>query len=226
MSNELTKPFQVGPRGSALHQRIAQAKALEKQAEQNATSLPNRIALVLDCSGSMSGESIELLKQAGQQFLNSTNPTDTSVCLQTFGLRPEVTRNLTTIKQVLQGDIAKLEASDGTPMAEGLKQVSEDNPITRAVLVSDGAPDSAIAVYEACKEYQEKKIPVDTVHIGSSTNGEEVLRKVAELTGGIYMKFKDIHMFVQSFKYLTPALRGFLMSGDAAGRIGADDVKT
>jgi uncharacterized protein YegL len=208
-------------------------KAKEKLKEQatsaDATTMKNRIALILDASGSMGNgpdSPIESLKQAVELYVNHCDMNDTSVALIPFGhpcsdAKPTA---LTCDKTFLCVSVSSYRGSGGTPMGDALKRTIEGWPITRAVLVSDGFPNNVGEVYEAANAYVETKTPVDCVHIGLG-GGHEVMKRVAEMTGGIYVNFKDIHTFVQSFKYLTPGLRGMLMSGDAAALLGTDEVK-
>jgi uncharacterized protein YegL len=208
-----------------ISQRVHAAQERQKEVETKASEMKNRLALVLDTSGSMSGEPIELLKQAVTAFCEQCNTNNTSIALVPF---PYGTKQpLSTIKAVLVAGANMLHASGGTPMGEALSDTITNIPITRAILISDGCPDSEQHAYTALVPYIETKTPVDTVHIGLSESGEEVLRTIAARTGGIYMKFKDIHTFVQSFSYLIPEKRGLLTAAsdsEIKRLTGADDV--
>lgn len=219
--------IKIGPKPGGLAARVAAAKQKAQIEQADALTVPNRICLMLDCSGSMNGEPIVLLRQAVEAYTNACNFRDTSIALEPFPLNYGGTYRqvpLTTNKWLLQTEGQKLSATGGTPIDSALKNAIENNSITRGVLVSDGSPDSEERAYAQLGPYIETQTPVDTVHIGISQSGEEFLKTVAERTGGIYMKFKDIGQFVGAFKYLSPALRGFLVSSDIKEITGADDV--
>lgn len=207
----------------SISQRVLEHQKKTAEADADADILPNRIALVLDCSGSMSGRNILLLRQAVDAFCESTNFVDTSIALRPF---PQGTcRPLSANKLAIMTSASTLEADGGTPMAQALRETIEEVQLMRAVLVSDGfAHDNSVDV--ARELYALAGIPIDCVHIGEA-GGAEVLREIAEVTGGLYMKFKDVVTFSQAFSYLTPAKRG-LIADRSADEIklltGADDA--
>lgn len=208
-----------------LHARLTNP-ALQKSADPN--TMPNRIALMLDTSGSMSGDKIQHLRDAVTSFINSCSFADTSVAIQTFGGDDSNTGRvpLTAQSPLLLMTVMGLEACGSTPMHTAMDFVLNSYSITRGVIVSDGQPDSEGSVYEAAALFKEAGLPVDCVHIGQGASGEACLRKVAELTGGQYIKFTDVAAFSKSFKYLTPAFYAMLTSGAiTAEDLGAKELK-
>ena len=250
-TNAITKPKKFGLGG--LSGRLEQAK---KEGIQNGTAqapeqLPNRIALLLDCSGSMAsaahdawyggegdeepgGKSdhtpkIQYLKQAVDSFIGTMNPGDTAAALRAFGI--ELATPLTNSIPALMIEAMSLRAEGGTPMCTTMHETLNALPITRAVLVSDGESTDGDPIHGDKEgggpawKYKEAGVPVDCVHIGDSKGGEETLKKIAEITGGIFMKFKDAGAFARAFKYLTPSLRLQLTAGNAQALTGADEVR-
>lgn len=203
---------------SGLHARVM---ASQSQAPIEA-QLPNRIELLLDCSGSMGYESLGLLKQAVVSFCNSTNWYDTAVGFVTFP--PGARMPLSSISALITVRAQSLEADGGTPMGGAMQTALSEDSITRAVLITDGdATDGNLSI-DMAHQYAEAGVPIDCIHIGPSIEGEERLRQIAAITGGIYLKFKDATKLVGALKYLTPALRGLLTQG-VAKQLGADEVK-
>jgi Mg-chelatase subunit ChlD len=104
--------------------------------------------------------------------------------------------------------------------------------MTRGVIVSDGAAtdwrdyfsneedDIKGNVDEILLKYKEAGIPIDCVHISLGTSGEELLRRIAATTGGIFIKFTDVSAFAQAFGYLAPGFRAMLTDG----RVSASDI--
>lgn len=205
----IPKNNRVGITG--LHARIAAPQASNNI---DVAMLPNRLALLLDVSGSMSGKKIESLRNAMSSFIDNISFADTAVALRTFGGEDsELTQPLTTFHPILMTSIMTLRARGGTPMANAMRYALESWPITRFVLVSDGEPDNDTAAFTVAFEMQSAETSCDCVHIGESTSGEACLRQIAEITHGQYIKFTDVSQFAKQFKYLTPQFYGQLTSG-------------
>lgn len=234
---------------SSFKQRLAQHQAdtIDPQ------TMPNRICLLLDCSGSMSeleGERrlheirkprIDLLKEAVQNFVSRCNFRDTSVAISTFPSVESKALHLTTQSTLAIAFSMGLEANGSTPLHECLVKSLESVAMTRGVIVSDGgatdwdrfsySPDEDQESVEKKADtilhtYKEQDIPLDCVHISSSTDGEELLRRIASTTGGVFMKFTDVTAFSKAFGFLTPGYRAMLTSGEvSATQIGAKEIK-
>jgi Mg-chelatase subunit ChlD len=211
-------------------QRVNQARA--QQAD--AALLPHRICLMLDKSSSMSAletatqSRIDLLKDAVNNFIARCSFSDTAVAIRTFpeSLQVELTNN----PIMLQGAMFGIDASGDTPMEKCVQRVITDIPLTRGVIVSDGEAtdwhDFANAEVTLLKTYKDQSIPIDCVHIGSSSSGEELLRRIARETGGLYLKFTDVSAFAKSFGFLTPGYRAQLTDGSvSASQLGARELK-
>ena len=66
---------------------------------------------------------------------------------------------------------------------------------------------------------------MDCIHIGSSSAGETLLKRIAEATGGAYMKLVDAQKLSHALKYLQPHYRAMLMSPEAKELTGADEIE-
>ncbi len=213
-----------------LHARIMAPKV-----DVQADSMPNRLALLLDCSGSMDNPAgqgaarkpkIQHLRDAVAGFLTCVDFSNTSVALESIPLHDQFRVPLSRMVGLLQAGAASLDTVGSTPMGETMDYVLRSYPVTRAILVSDGEPTDGSASLDCAKHYAESETPVDCVHIGESSQGEEHLKRIAEMTGGVYIKFTDVGAFGKAFKYLTPGFRGMLTSGQVtASDIGATEVK-
>jgi uncharacterized protein YegL len=214
--------------GGGLHARLRNPIQV---AASDPLTRPNRLALMLDVSGSMAGAKIVSLRDACVSFVQNCNFGDTALALEPFGDDyPSQNRlPLTVVQPLALTTVMMLQSHGSTPMARAMDYVLNTYSVTRAVLVSDGQPDSEYAAFDSAAQYKEAGIPVDCVHISDgpgSTSGEACLQRIAELTGGMFIKFTDIQSFTKSFKYLTPAFYGQLTSGglDAAA-LGAKELK-
>lgn len=232
-NNKLTRTFKVGL--PALQRRVAEAKVATQASADVLASMPNRLVLLLDVSGSMGcGETlpdktdktrIDLLKDAVVSFIASCNFVDTCVAIRTFPESLNVPFLLDASQ--LTFSIMGLQPQGGTPMGRALEQVIMNDSLTRCVVVSDGgATDNPISDDQIPK-YVEASVVIDTVSIGrDSENSEALLQRLASATGGVYLKFEDVGNFAKNFKYLTPGFRAMLTSGsDVAEMIGATEVK-
>lgn len=203
--NKLSKPtpITIGKPGG-LHARIAQAEMVKEIVGEtsNPTTMPNRIALMLDCSGSMDGEKMDLLKKAAQSFIQDADLTSTSLAIEAFGMY--LRQSLTTDRMTLWSACFGLAADGGTPLHEAMR-VCIEYPLTRAIIISDG--DANTDCETETENFVYKKIPVDCVHIGNSTGGEALLQRIASKTGGLFIKFKDVSQFASAFRFLLPEYR-------------------
>jgi len=214
------------PNTSALHARMNQAAEVQKaQAQADPLVVPNRIAIIADGSGSMGGYKNRCLRDALQGFFNMCNFTDTSCSVHTFGMNPEINHNLSRDKNMLVMTAMVIQAAGGTPMHKPMRLVLEGVALTRAIIISDGDADNDRFALDQAARYAEQEIPIDTVHIGDSSGGEDLLKQIAKLTGGIYIKFDNVGNFATAFSYLTPAKRGELAQG-IAGLLGAKEIIT
>jgi uncharacterized protein YegL len=224
-ANTIVKKHSVGVTG--LHARLRNPIATTEGGGDPLTK-PNRLALMLDVSGSMRGDKIESLRNACAGFVNACNFSDTSLAIEPFGDDyPSPNRlPLIVFKPLALTTVMSLQSYGSTPMARAMDFVLNTYSITRGVLVSDGQPDSEELAYQSAAQYKEAGIPIDCVHIGDSAQGESVLQRIAETTGGQFIKFTDINSFAKSFKYLTPAYYAQLTSGNVtAAQLGAREIK-
>lgn len=217
----IVKKHSVGVTG--LHARLRNPEAV---AVNDPNTKPNRMALLVDVSGSMQGQKITSLRDACASFVQSCDFSDTALALEPFGDDGGNRVALTCFEPMLSTTIQMLQATGSTPMARAMGYALNTYSMTRTVLVSDGQPDSEGEAYSEASHYREAGIMIDCVHIGDSTGGESCLRRIAEMTGGQFIKFTDIASFARSFKYLTPKFYAQLTSGNVtAAQLGAKELK-
>lgn len=238
----IDKPRKIGlPK---FHQKLQQAETQQATIDAQATMMENRIALMLDTSGSMamtdnsaSGSNynrfhqkldkskIELLREAMQSFVSQCNFGDTSLALETFPFEEEFRLGLTSFEPILTTTVMSLQAGGGTPLSQAMSYVLGSYSLTRGIIVSDGDADNGPSALDIAGQYAEAGVPLDCVHIGTSSGGEQLLKDIAERTGGIFIKFDNVNNFAKNFSYLTPAKRSQLFLSGAAGLLGAKEIK-
>lgn len=238
MANEITKSNKITV-GGGLHGRLKAAEVLKEIAPPtDPRSFPNRLAIIADFSGSMDERAtgrwdtdnvktkLNLLTDAVQDFALRSNPQDTAIAVESFpkGFRIELTNDSQQVYMQMLG----VSTIGSTPMSEGMYNALECHNPTRAMLISDGDHDGGDDPFTAAKKYKSREIIIDTVHIGSSSRGEEALKRIAETTGGMFMKFKDVATFSANFHMLLPEGRAQLagmLPYQRAELLGADEVK-
>lgn len=233
--SSITQPVKLGSKLNSFHQQVQQG------AKQAATqsSIPMGVAGVADmsttvifpdCSGSMSdivgsGSKVDFCKDAVISFVDNCFTGATRVGVASFPEQVvvEPTLDLQSVKQASSG----LRAAGGTPMAEPLDFVLNEWKPTHGIVISDGAPDSPDEVLTLARAYKEKGIKLDTVHIGDKDEqGESLMKNIATITGGVYIKFTDVNAFTANFKFLTPRHRLTLTTHkNPVALLGASEVK-
>lgn len=229
-SNKLTVPVKLGTSNApafGLKSKLNEARA-QGTTLDNTANAKEKIIIVADDSGSMDGEPMQQQKKAIEAFLGVCNPLDTAVGITPMN-RERI--NLTMIYPLLLSKVTSWPLHDGggTPMFKSLENALSQQP-TRVVLISDGQPSDGSAKrssdfnYEKSSEdfanpilikYKTAKIKVDTIFVGeqTDTNGQAEMRAIAELTGGLYIFFKEGESFAKQFKYLAPAYYAQLTAG-------------
>ncbi|MDQ1252234.1 MAG: hypothetical protein QG646_1352, partial [Euryarchaeota archaeon] len=138
------------------------------------------VALLIDCSGSMSGEAIKEAKKAATSFLKNFRVANGSIGLIAFpgGIVHKISQDFSSIKSKLSG----LDAHNGTPMTEAIdlshtQMLVTDEYEKVIVLLSDGAPDNSASALSSAKLAIKKGIRIIT--IGVSGADELFLKSIA-----------------------------------------------
>ncbi len=239
--NELTKSNKITVNGGGgLHSRLKAAEVMKEIAPQtDPRSLPNRLSIICDFSGSMdspaayskdyavpSKSKLQLLADAVQDFALRSNPVDTAIAVESFpyGFRIDLTNDTQQIYMRMMG----ITTIGDTPMGEGMKNALQYHYPTRCMLISDGEQTDGEIAFSVAEDYKRKEIICDTVHIGDSSKGEETLKRIAQITNGMYMKFRDVQSFSSNFHWLLPESRAQLagmLPYEAANLLGATEIK-
>ena len=212
MSDELAikqPPFKVGSRLTGLAAKKAAAKAEDPNQPILVSEMKHRIGIVFDDSVSMGVEQNQDAIAGTEEFLRSCVKDETAIAIQPLnrdGLR--LNSNLPAVAIFVQS----IRSSGGTPLIPRLKDILYDNPLTRAIVFSDGAPNNYTA--QAYKQVIDFGVAIDTVYIPSGyvdDRAESFMKKLATDTDGIYLRFeRGKSNFRTAFKYLSPGLRHML----------------
>ncbi len=154
------------------------------------------LMLLIDKSGSMNGDRIELAKDAAKATVEILQRTD-KVGVGAFddGVMPLVRMQTASNRVRILSDISRLRASGGTNIPSALSYAYENLAITPAklrhvILLTDGHSDGGAIFTEILPALRIEGITVSTVAVGSSSD-TTLLRRIAEGGGGRYYYTND-----------------------------------
>ena len=161
--------------------------------------MPADIVLVVDRSGSMTGEKLAGAKQAANVFLEQVKKSrDDRVALvafdQTAGTLVHLTRDWKALGSAIQG----LEPGLGTYINLALKEASDELTFAKVpdrgqviILLSDGGQNGPVSKAELIKMAEDMKVAniiIFTIGLGSLTNADEDTLKAMAFSPDHYYK--------------------------------------
>src|ERR1700691_1991689 len=176
---------------------IDDQKPAELRSFNNETDLPLQVGLLVDASNSVR-DRFKFEQEAAIEFLNSIiRPRYDEAFVVGFDATPEVTQDFTDSTESLSNGVRMLRAGGGTAMYDALYFACRDKllkheqskPVRRAIiLLSDGEDNlSHVTREEAIEMAQRADVIVYTISTnisGMKGNGDKVLERIAEATGG------------------------------------------
>jgi Ca-activated chloride channel family protein len=165
-------------------------------AESSKKRAPINVALVIDRSGSMSGERLAAAKQGAEVALERLG-SDDIVSLVAYNHGVDVLQEAGRFgshRQALERAIKRLEASGTTALYAGVKEGGEqvkafrsDVKVNRVVLLSDGlanvGPSTPSELADLGRELASKGISVSTIGLGLEYN-EDLMQRLAAASDG------------------------------------------
>ncbi|MGB6387282.1 MAG: VWA domain-containing protein [Terriglobales bacterium] len=176
---------------------IDDQKLVELRSFRSETDLPLQVGLLVDASNSVR-DRFKFEQDAAIEFLNSIiRPHYDEAFVVGFDATPEVTQDFTDSTENLSTGVRMLRAGGGTAMYDALYFACRDKlmkqpqtgPVRRAIiLLSDGEDNlSHVTREEAIEMAQRADVIVYTISTnisGMKGNGDKVLERIAEATGG------------------------------------------
>jgi Ca-activated chloride channel family protein len=176
---------------------IDDQKPAELRSFRSETDLPLQVGLLVDASNSVR-DRFKFEQDAAIEFLNSIiRPRYDKAFVVGFDATPEVTQDFTDSTENLSAGVRMLRAGGGTAMYDALYFACRDKllkqaqtgPVRRAIiLLSDGDDNlSHVTREEAIEMAERAEVIVYTISTnisGTKGNGDKVLERIAEATGG------------------------------------------
>ena len=153
---------------------------------------PVTVALLLDVSGSMSGEPLTHARQAALDFINALGPKD-SACIYSFSTGVKQNQKCTTDRKAATAALNNLTASGNTALHDALVAVAADHagrPGRQAIIVlSDGADTASKAnMNDALGKIKQTNVPLFAVGLKNKDMNSAILRQLASTNGGTYLE--------------------------------------
>ncbi len=170
------------------------------------------LALVIDRSGSMSGQKLETAKSSCASIVNRLRKDDL-LSIIVFDDIAEVIVNPSVAKDEIQGKIAEISSGGSTDLASGwrlglleLQTHGDDTRLDRLILLSDGQANVGETRRDVLERDAERAYQLGLV---SSTIGvgadfaEDILRAIATASGGSFWFIEDAsieHIIDEEFR--------------------------
>jgi uncharacterized membrane protein len=181
--------------GGWYHSTIERILPVRMDSEKRRDEPGVAMELIIDRSGSMSGQPLEMAKAAAKATADTLSGDDLIEVIA-FDSSPQKVVKMSAAKYRarIQNDIARINAGGGTDIRPALDAGYQSLTVTRArrkhiILLTDGqAPEGGIR--ETTQAAVAEGITVSTVGLGGGVD-ENLLRMVADVGGGRFYKVLD-----------------------------------
>ena len=160
-------------------------------------AMPMDIALVIDCSWSMSGDKLRNAKKAAIRFLDDIDPSF-QVGLVSFQTHAKLEINLTKDNDRLSRTINNLDAGGGNN-DEGAIAIARDQVLKNSqnmkvlVLLADGRPADEGAMRREADRAKEQDIQMITIGVGNDVDSD-LLKQVASTPEHYYFVEESVQL--------------------------------
>ncbi|MCK4394653.1 VWA domain-containing protein [Candidatus Bipolaricaulota bacterium] len=149
-------------------------------------------ALLIDCSGSMSGQPLIDAKTAVSTFVNANLTAEDRAAIVSFGSPAQfhALAGFTSDKAALLNEIEPMTAEGNTALygsiCEAVTKINEETGIKAIIVFTDGKSEGDTHTKDQAIELaKSSNVPVYTIALGNENNAD-VLKEIAAGTGGYY----------------------------------------
>ncbi len=173
-------------------------------------NLPLNLCLIIDCSGSMTGQPIKIVKEAAISIIEKLHNSD-RISVICFNHQAKVliyNQNLEKINQI-KSQIQKLEPDGGTSIDDGMKLgiteaiKGKDHAISQVFLLTDGENEHGNndRCLKLAKLAVDHKITINTLGFGNHWN-QEILEEIADYGSGTLSYIERPSQAIHEFQNL------------------------
>lgn len=165
------------------------------------------IAIVMDCSGSMSGQPLADAKIAAKSVINKMGSKDQKLSIVAYSSGANIVTSITDNKDVLINGVNSLASGGGTNIPSGIEagisSLAGSRGSKAIILLTDGQDGNSGAMSQAIEQALQNNVVIFTVGLGDVNN--EYLSGIASLTGGKYIRasnsteLEDIYITLQKY---------------------------
>lgn len=179
------------------------------------TQIPISVALVIDRSGSMSGQPISDAKIAASSFVDNMKPSDRGAIIS-FSSNVTVDQSFTSDKNALKNAINSISAGGNTAIYNAaftaLSLLSAEVTQRKSViLLTDGADNSSTITPDSVIRYANQLgIPIHTIGLGLSPGSaeEQALIYLSQSTGGRYYYAPNSSQLSELYNLISAQIQG------------------
>lgn len=182
-------------------------------AKEGAEANPIDVMLVIDTSGSMTGEPLERAKEAAEEFL-ATLDSRSRVALVTFGSSPRIISGFTSNRADLTARVRGLEAGGETALYDAIVVAAELGRTTAQnlagiVVLSDGGDTMSRANLDATvKSVKAGGAPVFSVALPSYEADPAALKTVSAQSGGRLVALGSLSGLPELYRGIAEEIQG------------------
>lgn len=164
------------------------------------------VVVLVDTSGSMSGDRIESAQLAIESFMTQL-PANVDVGLVTFSTSSKVVVPLTSDRALVTAALKEIRASGNTSMYDGIAlalSTLTDPASSRVVVLSDGDDTvSRLSLTRLLAIVDDSLATIDVIALRATVNHASKLRSIVKASGGQLIDVKDTNQLIEAYSALA-----------------------
>lgn len=220
--SQITKKNSLGITISKSRSNLESLKSSALQKRALYSEPGESLVLLLDVSASMLGladendvdSKLNAAKKASLELIHSCDLSISEVGVCTFSKKAKLECYTASPLAILVESVKNISYESTTNITLGLELCREilgssNRKVRRVILLSDGKDSNRNGVLNEVQNYVNNDMIIDTIAFGGDAD-LELLKKISELTKGVFQEVYNAKDLVKSFKQLEYKVRGFL----------------